>query len=85
MEKTPLSMRKYVSIFGDVNAGKSTLFNGILGQEVAIITSYPGTTTDPIVKAMELIPFGPIALVDTAGFSDSSVMGEERIKKLIRL
>lgn len=81
MEKTPLSMRKYVSIFGDVNAGKSTLFNGILGQEVAIITSYPGTTTDPIVKAMELIPFGPIALVDTAGFSDSSVMGEERIKK----
>lgn len=81
MEKTPLSLRKYVSIFGDVNAGKSTLFNGILGQEVAIITSHPGTTTDPIIKAMELVPFGPIALVDTAGFSDSSVMGEERIKK----
>ncbi len=81
MDKTPLSLRKYVSIFGDVNAGKSTLFNGILDQEVAIITPHPGTTTDPIVKAMELVPFGPITLVDTAGFSDFSIMGEERIKK----
>ena len=81
MDKTPLSLRKYVSIFGDVNAGKSTLFNGILDQEVAIITPHPGTTTDPIVKAMELVPFGPITLVDTAGFSDFSIMGEEKNQK----
>lgn len=81
MHKTPISSRKHVSIFGEVNAGKSTLFNAILGQEAAIVSSVPGTTTDPVIKAAELTGFGPIALIDTAGFADRSEIGEKRIKK----
>lgn len=62
MEKTPMAMRKHVAIFGDTNVGKSTLFNKLLGQEAAIVSDVSGTTTDPVTKAMELIPYGPIAL-----------------------
>ncbi|MBO4940988.1 MAG: [FeFe] hydrogenase H-cluster maturation GTPase HydF [Clostridia bacterium] len=83
MEKTPLSMRKYVAIFGPTNAGKSTLFNAMLGQDVSIVSEIEGTTTDPVIKAMELIPYGPIALVDTAGLGDTGVLGERREKKTI--
>lgn len=81
MQKTPISSRKHVSLFGNVNAGKSSLFNAILGQDAAIVSPQPGTTTDPVVKAMELIPFGPIALVDTAGFEDISQVGKQRMKR----
>ena len=56
MEKTPMAMRKHVAIFGDTNVGKSTLFNKLLGQEAAIVSDVSGTTTDPVTKAMELIP-----------------------------
>ncbi len=83
MEKTPLSMRKYVAIFGPTNAGKSTLFNAMLGQDVSIVSEIEGTTTDPVTKAMELIPYGPIALVDTAGLGDTGVLGEKREKKTL--
>lgn len=68
MEKTPMAMRKHVAIFGDTNVGKSTLFNKLLGQEAAIVSDVSGTTTDPVTKAMELIPYGPIALIDTGRF-----------------
>lgn len=81
MEKTPLASRQYVSLFGSVNSGKSTLFNKILGQDMAIVSPKPGTTTDPVVKAMELKSYGPIALVDTAGFLDNEPIGEKRIRK----
>lgn len=81
MEKTPIGLRKHVAIFGDTNAGKSTLFNAILGQEAVIVSEQKGTTTDPVIKAMELIPFGPIALIDTAGLDDLSEVGVLRIKK----
>ena len=67
MEKTPMAMRKHVAIFGDTNVGKSTLFNKLLGQEAAIVSDVSGTTTDPVTKAIELIPYGPSALFDTAG------------------
>lgn len=81
VEKTPLSMRKHIAILGKTNAGKSTLFNLLLGQEVAIVSNVPGTTTDPVVKAMELIPYGPVALVDTAGYGDDSILGKQRTDK----
>ena len=81
MEKTPLSLRKHIAIFGDTNAGKSSLFNGILGQDVSIVSEISGTTTDPVTRAMELIPYGPVALIDTAGLGDRTQLGEARVKK----
>lgn len=85
MEKTPMAMRKHVAIFGDTNVGKSTLFNKLLGQEAAIVSDVSGTTTDPVTKAMELIPYGPIALIDTAGLGDKSVLGEQREAKTLEI
>lgn len=85
MEKTPLAMRKHVTIFGNTNVGKSTLFNSLLGQEIAIVSEVEGTTTDPVIKAWELIPYGPIALIDTAGLSDESQLGQMRIKKTMNV
>lgn len=81
MEKTPIASRVHVSIFGNTNAGKSSLFNKLLGQDMAIVSEKRGTTTDPVTKAMELIPYGPVALTDTAGLGDKSEIGEQRIKK----
>ncbi len=81
MEKTPLSLRKHIAIFGDTNAGKSTLFNAILGQDVSIVSEISGTTTDPVTRAMELIPYGPVALIDTAGLGDTTELGDARVKK----
>lgn len=80
-QNVPLSNRRHVSIFGETNAGKSALFNAIIGQDFVIVSPESGTTTDPVVKAMELIPFGPIALIDTAGLGDGSILGTERMKK----
>lgn len=81
MEKTPLSMRTHISIFGNTNSGKSSLFNKLLGQQTAIVSEVCGTTTDPVTKAMELIPYGPVALTDTAGWGDSTELGDMRQKK----
>lgn len=81
MQKMPISMRKHIALLGDVNSGKSTLFNALLGRNLSIISDFGGTTTDPVIKAAELLPYGPVALIDTAGFGDDSVLGEERIKK----
>ncbi len=85
MEKTPLSMRKHIAIFGNTNVGKSTLFNKLLGQDAAIVSEVSGTTTDPITKAMELIPYGPVALIDTAGLGDESVLAEKRTSKTLEI
>lgn len=81
MENTPLAFRTHISIFGNTNAGKSALFNALLGQDAVIVSEKRGTTTDPVIKAMELIPYGPIALTDTAGFGDCSEIGEKRMQK----
>ncbi|MBE7018354.1 MAG: [FeFe] hydrogenase H-cluster maturation GTPase HydF [Ruminococcaceae bacterium] len=80
-QETPLANRKHIGIFGNTNAGKSTLFNQIIGQELAIVSEEQGTTTDPVIKGMELISYGPIALIDTAGLGDVSVLGDKRIEK----
>ncbi len=81
MQNTPIASRKQVAIYGNTNVGKSTLFNCIFEQNAAIVSEEKGTTTDPIIKAMELIPFGPIALIDTAGLKDDSILGKKRLKK----
>lgn len=81
MEKTPLAFRTHVSIFGNTNAGKSSLFNKLIGQDMMIVSEEKGTTTDPVTKAMELLPYGPIALTDTAGLCDNSEIGEKRMQK----
>ncbi len=78
---TPVTNRLHVAIFGETNSGKSALYNAILGQERAIVSEISGTTTDPSLKAMELLPFGPIVLIDTAGLNDSTALGEARIRK----
>lgn len=81
MEKTPLSFRTHISIFGNTNAGKSSLFNSLIGQDMAIVSDKRGTTTDPVTKAMELIPYGPVALTDTAGLGDTTDIGGKRAEK----
>ncbi|CEK35324.1 MAG: [FeFe] hydrogenase H-cluster maturation GTPase HydF [Paraclostridium sordellii] len=81
MNITPNANRKHIGIYGNTNSGKSSLMNVILGQDISLVSSVEGTTTDPVQKAMELIPFGPILLIDTAGLEDKSELGEVRIKK----
>lgn len=81
MQQTPNALRKHVVLLGDTNAGKSTLFNALTGQESSIVSDRPGTTTDPVRAAMELIPYGPIVLVDTAGLGDESELGARRMEK----
>lgn len=81
MNITPNANRKHIGIYGNTNSGKSSLMNAILGQDISLVSSIEGTTTDPVQKAMELIPFGPILLIDTAGLEDKSELGEVRIKK----
>ena len=76
MKSVPMSERKHVCIFGNTNAGKSALFNAIIGQELTIVSDVHGTTTDPVVKAMELIPFGPI--VHSGGREDEKINGHAR-------
>lgn len=85
MQNTPKSLRLQVAILGKTNAGKSTLINFIANQEVAIVSEIAGTTTDIVEKPMELLPFGPILLIDSAGFADDSLLGEKRMEKTAKL
>ena len=82
MNNTPNSNRKHIAVFGKTNAGKSSLVNSILGQNVSLVSDIAGTTTDPVLKAMELIPLGPVLFIDTAGLDDKSELGELRVKKI---
>ena len=81
LNETPNSSRLQIAIFGRRNAGKSSLINALTGQEVALVADEPGTTTDPVVKAMELLPLGPVALIDTAGIDDTGALGELRVER----
>ena len=78
---TPKANRLHISIFGKRNAGKSSLINALTNQSLSVVSEIPGTTTDPVSKAMELLPLGPIVLIDTAGLDDTGSLGELRIKK----
>ncbi|MCK5803488.1 MAG: [FeFe] hydrogenase H-cluster maturation GTPase HydF [Lentisphaeria bacterium] len=81
MLTTPKSLRLHIAIFGRTNVGKSTLLNAIAGQDVAITSPVPGTTTDVVEKPMELLPLGPVVFLDTAGLGDESELGAERVKR----
>ena len=81
MNTTPNANRKHIGIYGNTNSGKSSLMNKILGQDISLVSNVEGTTTDPVQKAMELIPFGPVLLIDTAVLEDKSQLGEIRVKK----
>ena len=83
MNSTPNANRKHIAIYGKTNAGKSSLINRFLGQEVSLVSETKGTTTDPVSKAMELIPVGPVLFIDTAGLDDKSELGEMRVKKTL--
>ena len=78
---TPRSERLHIGIFGRRNAGKSSLLNAITGQEIAVVSEVKGTTTDPVYKAMELLPIGPVVLIDTPGIDDVGDLGARRIEK----
>ncbi|MDE5938914.1 MAG: [FeFe] hydrogenase H-cluster maturation GTPase HydF [Lachnospiraceae bacterium] len=81
MNDTPAGERVHIGFFGKRNAGKSSLLNAVTGQELAVVSEVRGTTTDPVYKAMELLPLGPVMLIDTPGFDDEGTLGEQRIKK----
>lgn len=81
MNHTPSSERIHVGIFGKRNAGKSSIINAITGQELAIVSDVKGTTTDPVMKAMELLPLGPVVFIDTPGLDDEGELGELRVIK----
>lgn len=83
LNATPKALRVHIGVFGDTNAGKSTLINSVTGQEIALTSPVAGTTADPVYKPMELLPIGPVVFIDTAGMDDSTDLGEIRIKKSI--
>ena len=85
LNKTPNANRLHIAIFGKRNMGKSTLINAITNQNIAIVSDYAGTTTDPVYKAMEILPIGPVVLIDTAGFDDEGTLGELRIEKTLEV
>lgn len=81
MKTTPKSLRLHIALFGRTNVGKSSFLNLITGQDVSIVSSQPGTTTDVVEKTMELLPIGPVVFIDTAGLDDETELGEKRIAK----
>ncbi len=85
MNSTPNSNRKHIVIYGKTNAGKSSLINRLVGQDVALVSKEAGTTTDPVFKAMELIPIGPVLFIDSAGINDKTSLGDLRVSKTLEL
>ncbi len=81
LNDTPSGERIHIGFFGRRNAGKSSLVNAVTGQELAVVSDVKGTTTDPVYKAMELLPLGPVEIIDTPGFDDEGALGELRVKK----
>lgn len=81
MITTPKGLRLHIGVFGRMNVGKSSFINLVTGQKVSIVSDVPGTTTDTVEKAMEILPIGPVLFIDTAGIDDLSLLGKERIKK----
>ena len=75
MNDTPSSERIHIGFFGRRNAGKSSLVNAVTGQQLSVVSEVKGTTTDPVQKAMELLPMGPVVIIDTPGFDDEGQLG----------
>ena len=85
MNQTPASERVHISFFGRRNAGKSSIINAVTGQSLAIVSDVKGTTTDPVYKTMELLPLGPVMLIDTPGIDDEGELGKLRIQKTLQV
>ncbi|HOQ01959.1 MAG TPA: [FeFe] hydrogenase H-cluster maturation GTPase HydF [Acetivibrio sp.] len=81
MNTTPVANRLHISIFGRRNAGKSTLINALTNQKIAVVSDIAGTTTDPVQKTMEILPIGPVVIIDTAGYDDTGDLGNLRVEK----
>lgn len=81
MNNTPRGNRLHIALFGKRNVGKSSLINSLTHQDIAIVSEVPGTTTDPVYKSMEVLPLGPVVLIDTPGIDDEGVLGELRVSK----
>lgn len=81
LNDTPLANRIHIGFFGRRNAGKSSVVNAVTGQELAVVSETRGTTTDPVYKSMELLPLGPVVIIDTPGYDDEGHLGELRVRK----
>ncbi|HOM02427.1 MAG TPA: [FeFe] hydrogenase H-cluster maturation GTPase HydF [Acetivibrio sp.] len=81
LNETPSANRIHIGFFGKRNAGKSSIVNAVTGQDLAVVSDVKGTTTDPVYKAMELLPLGPVVIIDTPGIDDEGALGELRVKK----
>ncbi len=81
LNNTPSAERVHIGFFGRRNAGKSSVVNAFTGQELSVVSEVKGTTTDPVMKSMELLPMGPVVIIDTPGFDDEGSLGELRVKK----
>lgn len=85
LNETPLANRMHIGIFGKRNAGKSSIINAMTGQNLAIVSDVAGTTTDPVLKAMELLPLGPVVIIDTPGLDDVGELGLMRVQKAYQI
>ena len=81
MNQTPSSERVHIGFFGKRNAGKSSVMNAVTGQDLAVVSEVKGTTTDPVYKSMELLPLGPVVMMDTPGIDDEGELGGLRVRK----
>ena len=81
LNDTPMAERTHIGFFGLRNAGKSSLVNKITNQEMSLVSDVKGTTTDPVKKSMELLPLGPVTIIDTPGYDDEGSLGELRVKR----
>ena len=85
LNQTPSANRVHIAFFGVRNAGKSSVMNAVTGQNIAIVSDVKGTTTDPVFKAMELLPLGPVTIIDTPGLDDTGDLGKMRIEKTLQI
>ena len=81
LNDTPSAQRVHISFFGRRNAGKSSLVNAVTGQSMSIVSEVKGTTTDPVKKSMEILPIGPVLIIDTPGYDDEGILGDKRVEK----
>jgi len=85
MNETPRANRLHIAIFGRRNAGKSSLINALTNQDIAVVSAVAGTTTDPVYKSMEILPVGPVVIIDTAGIDDTGELGELRVQRSLEV
>jgi len=85
MNDTPRAIRPHIALFGCTNSGKSSLINALTNQELSLVSEVKGTTTDPVFKSMEILPLGPVVLIDTAGLDDQSELGQLRIQRSLEI